>query len=1260
MPASRSLNPSINSDLLVQPVEIIQPLDQVDRSVVRAEGGGATETTATPTSEASLPLSPVSIEGIRISSGESPVRTQPESSSTAVSIVQDATDDEIKRFILARTLGPHPVILSSTRVPYLTPDQIDTVIEVSQFERQIIKEAIVSGVNRVIGGLSPTLGKAAQEEHRRSLKEADDRISALSYLKDTMDTAASGLNVSRMSQQIMRRANEGLAQILAPTEASNPTLPANLDDYLSLTFPGSVTSAQVDSYLTNTGRLVMLAQDMTLACLSAHPLLMNRFSRTLRSDGSSLFSIPDSYSYDPDGPEGPLDSRPIPTVTDMFSRNVATIKGQFLVRNPPFRANPGFISTAGSGDEMWDSVTHSICVLSSEMIISAGIGRLQGSKLGNRFLERSSDSLEFDPFTRLLGLSPTERNVSKFFGTGPDRPGSFLDLLALGEEVADRDFIVMPFETNTVVYRGTPYVSGRQYFIEMATQIGSPDMRAALRRFATQYGALTRDMSSYMTELVALDTETPLSPELLFARILQDIRDVAASISDGVAADENKSAFVATLFALSGCRDTKRVQTGIYRENGRLLDVVSAPISDIIKMSVVKALKELDSQLENKTYLLSQESTGYSFALPEENPESRLGLLIDNLKIQGVTSKTEVEINDILSSPSGVEFDILYYQPDSGTQLYDTNFKSSNNLINMVARTIREIQREALNLAQRNDAKSDYRNAQGGTLLSNCDDDRLIDVVSTIYMNLAYLLLPVTLINKRNIRSAFQLTSAVVYSTSQAAKLTGLLTDIINTIVNGGDITTQGVFERVSLDPETPISLSPFGDNAEVSTPASVVRAAEKMPKQRYYIKASLKILESVAAGVTASSAKMGRVFDILSDSVPARDLKDQDVTLYDTFVRQSERYSDLLRNLSDSQVNLCIPARRALGQPSVTALRGDIDTTTAERLALGDFIKSVYGQPSSEGRSSLSGLHVMSVGVPSGMLESLYSPAFELEGPSSGFLASRGTESDFRRRYIRIEVDRFDNAYYNAVSNMYPNIFGLSPSETEFDPEIFLFSDSISYDPKSWPTGAVSVNDAIFLSTTFYRVRRGRVVESVLGSDVPVSEVRFYYNVLKSYLLDLYLYETVGVRYSDGVSPYGAPRLSQSGLELVKSAASDPIASRALMCPTGFDRIFDPRTGQVKTGEPLRSVLTPVSSRNSAPFSALDVKFASTLACTAPMSAATDIVSYRPYERIYHFFYDESVIRNQIPGDTLDQKRKRRQFDIYSLSARVSYGGGT
>jgi hypothetical protein len=131
------------------------------------------------------------------------------------------------------------------------------------------------------------------------------------------------------------------------------------------------------------------------------------------------------------------------------------------------------------------------------MIISAGVGRLVGSQLGNRFLERSADNQgQFRPFDRVLGFSPTATpsEISKFFNSGPDKKGSYLDYLALGEEVENREFVVMPFETSTVINdKGLPFVSGKKYFIDLAVQAeqnSALNQRGAIKRFSKDFNKI--------------------------------------------------------------------------------------------------------------------------------------------------------------------------------------------------------------------------------------------------------------------------------------------------------------------------------------------------------------------------------------------------------------------------------------------------------------------------------------------------------------------------------------------------------------------------------------------------------------------------------------------------------------------------------------------------------------------------------------------------------------------------------------------------
>jgi len=566
----------------------------------------------------------------------------------------------------------------------------------------------------------------------------------------------------------------------------------------------------IDTTLTNTGRLSLVAQDTMLACLTAHPTVLTNLSRPpIRID--NIFSLPGAYRYDPDG-DGARAETNIPTVNQMFARNERPIVGQFLRSLPEgttravYRKNPGFLtldpdttSTASTQEEMWDDVIHSICALSNEMVLSAGIGRLQGSKLGSRFLERRTDRPgQYDPFIRVLGFSPTfpSKVLTSFISSGPDRAGSLLDLLALGEEVPDRELIVMPFEANTVVGGETPYVSGRQYFVEMAAQLERPELRGALRRFSTGFSGTVKDLSAYLTELMALDVTTPLAPELLLARVLQDFKTVISSLSDGsVDTDagtiETVGAFVGGLFALGGFGDTTQVET------------LAGPVlvTDVLKMSVVRALQKLDGSLTDASFVLSKQSTSYSTAV-DTNPEPALLGAIRNLSSIDERAGSRIALGSTVLDQvesGGDRYQRLSFKPGSNDRYRQSIFLDStqgSNLVNLVARTIRELQKEAANLASRGGTKSDYRNSTGGTLMSDCDDDRLVDMVTTLYTNLAYLLLPVTFYNDGKTGSV-----GVLIDRAAARLGTIVLEDTINSLINGTRISVDDVQSRRDIDP---------------------------------------------------------------------------------------------------------------------------------------------------------------------------------------------------------------------------------------------------------------------------------------------------------------------------------------------------------------------------------------------------------------------------------------------------------------------------
>jgi hypothetical protein len=56
-------------------------------------------------------------------------------------------------------------------------------------------------------------------------------------------------------------------------------------------------------------------------------------------------------------------------------------------------------------------------------------------------------------------------------------------------------------------------------------------------------------------------------------------------------------------------------------------------------------------------------------------------------------------------------------------------------------------------------------------------------------------------------------------------------------------------------------------------------------------------------------------------------------------------------------------------------------------------------------------------------------------------------------------------------------------------------------------------------------------------------------------------------------------------------------------------------------------------------------------------MSDPGYILSPRPYERIYHFLYDEKYVQDTYFTDTADRER-RKKFDVFTLSVSARHIG--
>lgn len=1182
----------------------------------------------------------IKIEGIKIEDAASPIVTNVESIASTVNIIDSSNDDELKNLILQTSTGPLPIILSSVKLPQ-SYEEIKSSIEVNQFERQLIKEILSNNLNAVLKKDPKGLASKMLSESVQETANIDAQIDALSYMISSIRRSASGLNISVLSAQLMQRASDSMMTIQSVSENGNEPLPKSLNDYIKTTFSNT---SDVES-LTNTAKLVTLMQDMLLSACSIHPSLLSKISRKENNENNdTLFSFPGRFSYRTDAIR--QDIR-IPFSQEIFQKNSQIIFKRAL--NASISSTLSQSTSRNFLPDYIDSIKHLIVCLSNEMILSAGIGRLSGSGLGNRFLIRDATTNQYYPFDKILGISPdaTSDQLETLFVQGvlnrdSNFAGSFFDHLMLGEE-NNSSFYVMPFETQTLLGpQGEIYASGKKYFIDLPVQASesiAQRLRGELKNFSKSYSQLNSDINSYLTELLALNVDTRLSPQHLLARILQDISSVLKTLSldnEGVVAN-SKSITASVLVANSGSPEYSLKLLTVPREK------INIEFTDVIKSSVLRALRDLDDATGDVSYTPQSVSSVLSSEnLNSTNPKESSSFINERF------SFFDQRLKKIVKALSFPEFDLFLADASSSADLnayyktvnfsykeddflHDSKFSNNSNLINSIARTIREIQKEAFLLAQRNGAKSDYRNSAMRTNLSDTDDDKIIDVVCEIYQRLSYLLIPAFILKSRDFSNTAGIKNVIYYKKETARTGALVLDKIIDMLSNGSKIDAESVSRLTSVASNT--VLNDAIDRTVTFNTSDIAEFSSKFSKHRFYIKNSLKILESVASGVSSASASISPIFDILNNSVNKGSLKGNDLILHSMFVENKLKNQQLLENFNGNQINLMQVSRQQYESTNSVSLRKDIDVSYSEKSALRAFLTRFLNSDQT---------YAITVALPTGLIESVNSNAVNTK--DAGQLSISSNSSNI----ITIEIDRYDEVHKNGVGSAATGIASL-----DFDTEIFILPQSFTYNPTSPPAGSNDEFDAVIKSTNFFRIRDGKIIEKISGNSLPPGRESHYINVLVSYLIDLYNYETINLRYNDGTGYMGPPAVTSSGYDFIVEASKNLQISKALCCKTGFSDIFNRSTRRVKTDNDLLRLISP-DAVGQVKFSPTDVKFASLIASMTPVCSKDRVVVNRPAERIFNFVYNETLSSININGDTSDRIRQRSQFDIYTLTARV------
>ena len=1276
----------------------------------------------------------ITVEGLSVVGATSPSTVISQTAAQTVSIFGDASMTAIADYAKKSVSGPKPEMITVAKLLSVSPDVASEICRLNQAERKIIEEVIDSGLEALKSSDDTETFSEVESEYEESINLTLKKIDVLGNMLTQADVAATGLNIKQIQDQIMSMAATNLADILQTTDGGNDVLGTSISDFVAKYYSNNLSE---DVNYSSSSIVLNLATSLFRACESQSPVSLGSSSNKKSDDQTTNATVRFVKLSEVPTITANGSTQTLPKNRDMCRPHeysiLSTLKRDYLSKKRPSgggqlnRNRPEIRINHGSGAKWADilsevpvqpkdletikkSIISQVICISNEFITSAGIGRLVGSSLGDRFLVAVSPETginQYEPYSKLLGESPfAERSTLERFYLPVSRgyEGGLTDYLALGEEVPESEVTIIPLENNSASVDGHYYLSGKKYFIDLGLEnITESDIsknaRIGLVNYSESLTSFFADSSSYLNELLAFDQSTGLSPEIILARILKDFSTVLSNVNKDSTARDPKSDVVAGMFASCG----NGIGSAEYSQ-GSTLKVSASQISlmDYLSAITLATLQEYDERIEDSTFKLSGEKTVITYEKEGDDGEleydpASIGAHIDlaNAAISQLptTNSTRTSIFHIganvdkwtgVNSSYGGVTELLVGRTDETTfRMHDTSFSGGYNLLNMIAATCREIQYQALTLAKRDGADSDYRSDGGKTLYSGMDDDRFVRLMVEIYANIASLVLPVRTFSKRNpdenTYQNDQHRGGIMYgivSQNTATASQAIVDSLITSLTNGQQINSD-IYEKAGVAQSTSLNtlkvpgqtglvnyvvkyskgsdrLEYTIDEQRTSAEASeIVEVAESVQRHRYSIKAAAKIFEQFPAAVSSAASGIASTFSILNgDNIVVEDLSEDEKVLYDMY--SATNYQDgtsFLGPITPHQISLKKAAYLNFlreDDDSEFPMKTAISPTKFERDATLDYLKHLYET------INIDDSYIVSVGLPQGIISAVQRPFTSIS--ANHFLdplANLGTD-------LTIEMYRFDEAHGDVIGAGQTIDYAHT---IPIDPEIFILPGSIKYVPEVDASGGPLEN--IHISTTYYRIQNGVITEEIQGTKENLGNPHLT-TCLKSYLLDLIQYELLRFRLYDFLDNT-PPVITTSAYNFLKTVSDNSDKSKTVLCKPGFIDLFQPtnRMGggySLLQNNALINALAPDSLGVRKHYKS-DVVQASYLNCFPKLISSAGVLSKRSFDRVYTFLYDEKLKREELwdydmvgiaateNSNSVTRGAMREEFDMFSLA---------
>ena len=976
----------------------------------------------------------ISIDGISSSFAAPKPSEKQFQDQTAVDVDIDTIDDldDLSMSVL------RPEIIARFNGNYDTQDRIDG-IGGNNFkdllDGNIVRDQLSDDVyKKVYAHLEENAEKvltSAAERVDNVFETTKNEMDVLVAYRTMIDTALSSLDLHECGEELGSLFLDKVSSILAPEDIIVEDLPASIQE---LVVRATNSTVDVERSCSNTKLYFSVLSTLYEAMSGYAPHLGDSVKATgpfhYASNERSRFSIEKFKQKQ----------------SNQISQGIKSVvtEGTSAIVSPVLKNN------------MTKHIQQLLCCLSNELIVSGGINRLLGTELGNKYGVASGD-----PFKNVFGI-----DMSVVYGASPvnipeidPKPGSLCDFITA--EDIDSSRIVLPFEVSDTFVGNTKYLPGSSYMVEGPARKIDKNFADPLRKFNNNLAGESKSAIEYITELFALNEATPLAPQSLFIRILEDVYTICLEAAKPIDQVDRNTILSAVKVSLSSESKTIDPEFRTYPKH----IMCAADLRHMIEVSLQEEDQPDYRAKCNSTIVEEIDDTSDRF-LNRGNFDN--AVKVDwRSAIQNITED--------MSSP-----DVVPIGRESLAKFEIDLDGETETPHRMILTAVDEIMSEADRFAGRKGKNSSYLNTDGVTALSKLDYSALLGIVYQMYHKLIGDLFHWGCIRRTGTSPDYS--KAILLDRAKNKKASDAIFAILSTYKEGGSFESLFDDEGNALAVENVSLSSKVGKNL---TMGQLIDIVDGLKKHRSFMKCGIHAIGSVPQNISQKSESLSSfqmsAREVLTNKVKLANVKNKKLASFVALVNQPLG-KEALRGLTSMQASTTAVAFHRMKPASELEKRQSRFVMTPGVVeALRVFHESNLLDNTQ---------NVICVGLPNGMIDNLRTSTATETERSAQTIGS----SELVLRFL------CDNELYTSLT------FG--DVEMRYDSSLYILPDSynlitsieseedISSKKKNPDPIRHLVNNVVF-----YRIIGGNIVEAKTGAELIEDGNESVYELLKNHV---------------------------------------------------------------------------------------------------------------------------------------------------------------